>query len=241
MGEAYNIYMSWNNNAEKLYLPVMPEKIEVQRKGRGKTYDIIGLGQINSIQSRELAEISFESFFPNPKNFQLPLNPQQYYPFLSSEVLSARSFFEPKWYVSFIQKWQDSKHPIKFIFQSRDYTLNWVASIEQFDRWEEAGSEGDIGYRLTVKEYVFHTARKVTVTKDKAGNTVLKKEQPKRPDLRVKPETVVVQPGDTLMGIARRWFDDSGLWRELRALNKLTADQVKVLPVGLVLKLPKKG
>jgi len=242
IAEDYNIYMSWNNNAEAIYLPVMPAKIELKRKGKDATYEIIGLGQISTIQARDLAEISFESFFPARDRFPKDFPVGVYYPFLSSQVLKKPSnLITPAQYIKFISKWQDSRNPIRFIYKSPDFIINLPVSIVQFDRWEEAGSEGDIGYKITLKEYVFHSARKIIVTKDPVTGKQVAKQQPaQRLDERVRPKTYTLKPGDNLVKIARLWYNDSSMWKEIQKLNKITDAQLKKLPVGMVIKLPER-
>lgn len=225
----YNIYFGYNNNAKGMYLPVMPEKVEITRKGDGKTYDVMGLGQVNIIKAGELAKISFESFFPDKKNK---------YSFLSSEVLeNPASWKSPEEYIKDLREWMASKHPIRFIYTGPNLLINLAVSIEQFDLSEIAGSGGDIGYEMTLKEYVFYSAKKITAV-EKDGQTVLKTEPPMRPDERVPPTTYTLQPGDNLLKVSRRMLGDSGRWREIQKLNGIKEHELKSLQVGMVLKLP---
>lgn len=240
MAENFNIYMSWNQGADHMYLPVMPEKIEIKRKGNGQTYDIIGSGQINKINARDLAEISFESFFPGRNRFPSDFPANAYYPFLASEVQKDPNLLLgiPKWYTDKLAKWQDSKYPVRFIYYSESMKINLPVSIEQFDRWEEAGSEGDVSYSITLKEYVFHAAARVKVETAANGNQVLKEQPHDRLDGRVPLKTYTMKKGDSLWSVAKLHLGDGSRWREIQKLNGLTDAQLKRLPIGTVLKLP---
>lgn len=228
----YTIYLSFNNQAEGFVIPVNPESIEIKEGGQGKTYDIVGkgggtdetrAGEINVIKNPHLKEISFSSIFPS-----------QWYPFVTSEHL-----FQPMYYINLIRKWQESRHPIRFVYAGH-YTesaleqkiinladINIPASIESFEWKEVGGSPGDIEYTLKLKEYVFYSARSVKVGTDSNGNTVLIQEPPKRPDERIRPLTYRLKKGDTLLRISKRFLGTDARWREIKELNGFTDADLK--------------
>ncbi|MFH5185719.1 peptidoglycan-binding protein LysM [Paenibacillus sp. TAB 01] len=244
--QEYGIYLSWNNQAESFQIPVNPESIEVKEQGQGKTYNIVGkgggtdetrAGEVNVIQSPKLKEVTFSSIFPS-----------QYYPFVNSNV----SLFVPMHYINLIRKWMESKHPIRFIFAGsykalafaagkyKFSDLNFPASIESFEWKEVAGSPGDIEYTLKLKEYVFYSARRVTVVTQENGETVLVQQPPDRPDERVRPETYTLRrDGESLMEVAKRLLGNDGRAREIQKLNNIPEDKFYLgLPAGTVLKIP---
>ncbi|MDU5141058.1 MAG: LysM peptidoglycan-binding domain-containing protein [Paenibacillus dendritiformis] len=222
----YYIRLSHNNGAEEFYFPVLPESIEIKKKGKGQSYNIVGLGEINVIHSRELAEISFESFFPVDRNA----------PYLSINNALYRT---PKDCINKISKWQGAKYPSRITIKAPNMSLSIACSIEQFDRREDAGS-GDIYFRLTLKEYRFYSPRKVIMAKDENGKTVLQKQPPKRLDERVPPTSYTLKPGEDLGKVARMQLNDETRWREIQKLNNLTDADLKKLKPGLVLKLPER-
>ncbi|MFS0727038.1 LysM peptidoglycan-binding domain-containing protein [Paenibacillus sp. 1P07SE] len=216
-----------SSNLDVFYFPVLPEKLELQKKGKGKVYDIVGLGEINAIQSRELAQISFESVLPAVD-----------YPFISEQARAHNpALLKPQWYVDKINSWMERKRPVRLIFTGGSFPINLAVSIEQFDRWEEAGTSGSIGFTLTLQEYVFYEAKRVT-TIQVDGQTKLTEGESQRPDERELPATYTLKAGDTLIKVARQVLGSDARWRELQQLNGLTDAQLKRLPVGHVLKLP---
>ena len=241
----YKIFLTFNNNAKVMEIPVLPERVDISRGGKGKTYDIIGPkgsttltdaelemgGEINVIKSPKLLEVSFSSIFPAQK-----------YPFVTAPMT------RPMKYIEDITKWMKSKHPIRLVFANYDadvssdvdsttFDLNIAASIEQFDWREVAGSPGDIEYTIKLKEYRFYSAQKVVEAKDAHGNAVLYK-QPSAPDTRIRPLTYTLQPGDNLWKVGMKVFGRDGRWREIQKLNNLTDADLKKLPIGMVLKIP---
>lgn len=218
---AHGIWLSWNNQEEGFDLPVLPEEIGVSTSGDGAGHDVYGLGKINVIKDRGLAEYTIDSFFP-----------AQNYPFVTATVL-----LQPKVYVDYIMGWWESRRPIRFVYTSSSMEVNTAASIESFEWKERAGATGDVEYSLKLKEYRFYSALKPTV-KSTGGTATVTKTAPKRPDDRVPPKTYTVVSGDSLWKIAQTTLGDGSRWKEIQRLNTISDAQVKSLKIGQTLKLP---
>lgn len=216
--------LSYNNQAESFIFPVLPERIEIGDGQNSKSYTTEGLGEINVIKSPKLTTFKFASEFPAQK-----------YPYVyKPEYLKA----SPYGYVEDIKRWMATKRPVRFIYTGATFGISEAVSIESFD-WEEvAGTGGDIEFSIILKKYEFYAAQRVTVTTDKNGQTVLRKEPPKRPNERQVPATYKLGPGENLWIVAKKWLDDGSRYKEIQKLNGLTDADLKRLPVGLVLKLP---
>ncbi|MCM3748029.1 LysM peptidoglycan-binding domain-containing protein [Paenibacillus pasadenensis] len=222
---SFAIRLEFNSGAEGWELPVLPEKLSIRRSGAGKSYSIIGAGNISTIEKPELAEIDFESFFPvHPKLF--------------NEQAGSKT---PAEYVADINRWMKSGYPIRFIYggsgeDGRRGAIRLPMTITSFERWEQAGSPGDVYFSLKLKEYVFYAPVKIRVA-GKDGKMVA--EPAKRADLRVPPKTYKVVKGDTLIRISMKLYDgDSGRWREIQKLNGLSDADLKRLQIGQLLKVP---
>lgn len=192
---------------------------------KGSVYDISKLGEINVIKDRKLTTYQFESFFPSlDKN----------YPFETTKLL-----LPPQQYVEYIEKWMDSKRPIRFIFKGKTFDINIPASIENFDWREVAGGMGDIEYSLTLKKYVFYAAKKVKIQPQKQLLSIsLEKDSPQRENDRIPPNTYRLVAGDTLWKVAQSQLSDGSRWKEIQTLNNIPDAELKKLPIGLELKLP---
>lgn len=219
----YGIWLSYNNQQEGFELPILPAEIEVGGKGDGAGHDVYGLGKINVIKSRELDEYAIESFFP-----------AQRYPFITASIV-----LEPKAYIDYIQKWRETKRPIRFVYVGATIEVNTAASIEDFKWKEVAGESGDIQFSLRLKEYRFYAARRVQVVQQQSGAPpTLQKSVPKRPNDRQPPQTYTIVAGDNLWKVSKKFFGTPDRSREIQKLNGLTDAQVKRLQVGQVIKLP---
>ncbi|WP_045905912.1 LysM peptidoglycan-binding domain-containing protein [Clostridium botulinum] len=223
----YKIYLGINNGEEGFVLPVLPEKIEFDEDGNNKTYDIINLGEINTINKPKLMEISFESFFPKHKG-----------PYVSSEQL-----FEPSFYIAKIREWRDKKQKIRFIFTGSPLEINDLFTIENFKPSEEGGEVGDIHYSIELKRYKNYAAKKVVIVTPKtAANQSAKKvianSKATRPSNTNKPKTHTVSGNDTLWHIAKRYLGDGNKWPQIYNLNKDKIKNPNKIYSGQVLRLP---
>lgn len=219
MEREYGIWLSWNNQKEAIELPVLPSEIGPSVSGDGSSTEVLGLGKINIIKDRQLAEYTIESIFPA---FD--------YPFVS-ESITLR--FEPRVYIDYLMKWMETKSPIRFVYVGATVDINAAVSIESFEWKEVAGSPGDIQYVLKLKEYKFYAARKVVVTS--VGQT---KAPAKREDTRVPSKTYTLKKGDSLWSVAQSQLGNGARWKEIQKLNQIADADLKRLPVGKVLKLP---
>lgn len=246
--EEYGFFLSFNNESQAMRLPVNPEKLEINASGDGKTYNIVDLGEINSIQPNKLRELTLESFFPG-----------QRYPFVVGNTL-----YSPYHYVEMIQKWMEKKRPLRFVFSGLNVpessldekiklnkqigeieserfrsneafmAINMAVSIEKFDWSIAAGDSGDIQFKLSLKEYVFYQALKL---KFKESKTEVTK---KRADNKEAASTYTLVAGDSLWKIAKKKLGDGSRYQEIQKLNNIPDSDLRKLPIGKVIKLPQK-
>ncbi|WP_434302659.1 LysM peptidoglycan-binding domain-containing protein [Clostridium botulinum] len=224
----YKMYLGINDGEEGFILPVLPEKIEFNEDGNNKTYDIINLGEINTINKPKLMEISFESFFPLNKG-----------PYVSSEQL-----FEPSFYIAKIREWRNKKQKIRFIFVGSPLEVNDLFTIENFKPYEEGGEVGDIHYSIELKRYKNYAAKKVvivapkTATANQSVKKVIASSKAARPSNTNKPKTHTVTGNDTLWHIAKRYLGDGNKWPQIYNLNKDKIKNPNLIYTGQVLRLP---
>lgn len=220
----YGIYLSVDDGAQGFRLPVNPPEIEVEIPGQGRAYRIISLGEINTIQTPSLSEISFESFFPG-----------QRYPFVVGEEL-----LEPSSYVEMIDGWRSQKKIIRLIATDGTVDINMLASIEDFTWREVAGAVGDIEYEMTLKQYRPYGPKLVQIKTQTQNNQAVavagKKET--RSQTKPQPRIHVLKRGETLWALAQKYLGSGTRWREIANLNGIKDSQVRRLPVGMQIKIP---
>lgn len=206
MNTNYQMWITGNAEAEKLRIPVLPEKFNVSIGSKNTSVDVVGLGEITIKQSRPAYQFSFSSFFPArtfPGISNIPISP-------------------PIQCVEKIQKWIDGKKPVHLIIT--DVGINVYCTIEKFTYYEAGGDVGTLNYSLTLKEYREVTVRKVRIEKEEETTQAVVDNTETRVDNTVPPSTYTVQSGDCLWNIAKAYYGDGSLYPKIYEANKAVID-----------------
>lgn len=130
------IHLSINNNEDVILLPVTPPEIEINESWNNAETE--GMNQnMNLILNKRLSGLQLSSFFP--------VRP---YPFAADDALTGME------YVKKIKKWWDKKLPLRLVITKDGKTLvNEAVTLDEFTY--KIGSDGDIYYTLTLKQFIF--------------------------------------------------------------------------------------
>lgn len=221
----YSMYIGVNGGEQGVSIPVLPEKIELSEGGTNKTYEVINLGEVNIIGKPKLTEISFQSFFP------------RYW----GSYVNTDELFYPIVYVEKIKKWRDEGQKIRLILTGDGIQINDLFTIESFKFWEESGQVGDIFYSLDLKRYKNYSTKKVMVAQSaeaKEDVVVVKSEVSERIVEKQKSKAHVVQKGDTLFLIAKRYLGDGAKYEKIFSINRNILNKPEDIREGQILKLP---
>ena len=199
----------WHNNGEKrITFTVNPEEVVISRPNTNRVLPLAMGGTVNAWGGRGLREVKLVTFLPSAES-----------PFFGG--LSAETV------LSELRRWQDSGDPVRLIISESD--INDAFLIEDVT---EALREGDrdVGLALTLREYKLKSALAATAGEGRTTPSALTREEE-----RSTPRTYTVRAGDSLWGIATRFYGDGTQWRTLAEKNGI-ADPKK-LTVGRVLTL----
>lgn len=199
---------------EKLQLPVPPNGFEVGTGTDISTINVENIGEVSFIGNKKLKSLSMEGFFPS-KDYSF---------------VQYKGFPEPYECVKLIEKWEDSKKPIRCLITGT--SVNTEFTIENFSHSEEGGS-GDVNFSIELKEYrriVLETKTIVTTSAAPKATTTAK-----RPVTKVIPKTYTVKSGDTLRIIAKRLYGNGDKWRTLYEKNKSKIKNPNMIYPGQVL------
>ena len=213
---AYQIWLTFDGESQKIQFPVHPEKIQLKQGSHNQFIDIAGLGEVTVMQEKPEAEVSWKCFFPNN-------------PFPGMQV---SSLTWPEELKSKIKTWMGSKKPSHLIVTGTK--INLFCTIERFDCDEEGGAVGDMNYSITFKEYRQPTIRQVTVDPVTQAASVSKADE--RTDNTVAPKTYTIASGDCLYNIAKKQLGNASKWPEIAAANGIKSPYT-IYP-GQTLKFP---
>lgn len=224
---------------ELVELPVLPEKITVKSSLQGNEKTVLELGNVNLLKAVKLKTISFNSFFPAAK---IP-------------SVTARKLCEPLWYVQKIKSVMISKKPFRLVMIGGDLDINTQMTVDSFEYSESYGAVGDFDYKLTLKEWVDYSPRKVTIRQETAASAPVavtesktRSGQPQSAPKDDKSATYTVKRGDCLWSICQQIYGNGNLYAKfyqankdvIDAKNKGTGNPKYTIYVGTVLTLPSK-
>ncbi len=189
------IWLSWQNNKERLRLPILPPNFEVTVGNLNTRVNINEIGNINLIGKSDLKEITIETFFPA----------QNYY------FCEYTGFPKPYECVEMIEGWRTSGKPIRLIIT--DTPINLAMAIEEFKFGERDGT-GDVYFSLELAEYIFLNAKKETKQKEY-------KQETKRPVTKEIPKSYTVKKGDTLWSISKRLTGNGANYTAIAKKNNI--------------------
>lgn len=199
----------WHNNgAERIYFTVNPASIRVSRPNVNRVEPLALGGSINLWGGRGLREVTLETFLPAERS-----------PFFDGQ--------SPDAVLSLLKSWQDSGDPVRLIISGSD--INDAFLIEDVTELLREG-DSDVGIAVRLREYKFRVV--VTASASQGGGTA---GSAGRVDERPAQTTYIVKKGDTLWGIACRFYGDGTKWGDIAARNGVT--DPRKLQIGTVLQV----
>lgn len=161
-----------------VHLPINPPKIQVTYSGNNKVDEVVELGDINILRNRKLANIKFESFFPEDDWFPA--------------IRTKNRFEKPRFYKDFFEGMMADSKECRFIVTGID--INMLVSIEAFEFYHQAGDHEDAYYSLELKEYRPYGIAFETVRVAPTGEKVLTL-APKRTETKISIGSSVILNG----------------------------------------------
>lgn len=201
MANRIQFHLSYNNDRERLWLPVNPASIKISDTHGYQDVEAAQLGEYTVIGKRKLTEFSFSSFFPRDYN----------------PAYCAYTPLPAPWdCVNTIKRWMRSGSPIRLTVTGSP--INYAVTIRSFNYDpDRGGSPGDIYFEIALKEYVFVSVRSLTYNTNKTGIASV---SDTRPDTAAKQTSYVVKDGDSLWKISARLYNDGDKWRTIYNANK---------------------
>lgn len=218
------------SNSDKFILPVNPEAFSFKETHENTSVNVNKLGEVNVLGYRKLKEGTISSFFPS-QSYNFSKNGGRH---------------DPKWYIDKILGWKAERKKVRVIIGKY---INILCTIESFQYGEQDGT-GDVYFILAVKEYRAVEVEKLTsAEKSKLTAPQKKKETPKKPQKKKKTpkrttenkpkvRTHTVKYGDTLWGLAKKYYGNGALYTKIFNANRNRMSNPNVIYVGWVLTIP---
>jgi len=195
-------WLSYNNNAESMRLPVNPNGISITSPFGITDIAVTHVGEFSVFGERGLKEFTFSSFFPREYN---------------SSYCEFMRISKAPVYVKKLEEWRDKKRPIRLVVTGT--SINFPVTIRDFELdYERAGEMGDIYYSITLKEYRWQKARESVDAATAKAPTKSEQKAAERPEKlnteKQKNKTYTVKSGDSLSKV----FGKD--WRKVYEANK---------------------
>lgn len=208
-------------------LPIAPEKFSLKVKNANKTMTLINEGEINFLREAGLTELEFDVLIPSVQ-----------YSFAKYDG----EFKAPKYFTDHFENLKTSKEPFQFIVvrQMPDGKLlfnnDMTVSMESYTTKEEAKNGFDLTVSIKLKQYRPYGTKIVKVENNKA-NVKPVREQTKSPAPKQE-KTYPVEKGDTLWGIAKKFYGNGSKYTKIYEANKDKIKNPNLIYVGQVLTIP---
>ncbi|WP_438445911.1 LysM peptidoglycan-binding domain-containing protein [Gorillibacterium sp. sgz5001074] len=211
-------WLTFNNGAEKLRLPVPPAEYKIFTGNNHSTVNIHELGEFLLMGKRKLKTMSISSYFPLPGD---PIAQYTGYP-------------SPEACVDQIAKWRDSGKPIRVLIVGDSLKINEAMAIECFEPRVQRGPQ-DVYFTLELREFRFSGRMEDGNGATPAMALLAAYTGGTRPSGREPPATYVVREGEDLWTIARTVYGDGSRLTELK--NRNDVQDEFALAAGTVLYL----
>lgn len=197
-----------------MLLPITPSKLSLKVKNMNKTVTLINEGEVNIIKTKGLREFSFE--------FLLPF---QNYSFATvSKVKKQKSYLDK------LNQLKINKRPFQFVVKRpHGFKTNIKVTLEDLNITEDAQEGRDIKVSVTLKEYRHYGTKKVVFVQPPAPATGETKQEEKKEEAKItenrdastatKPKTHIVKRGDTLWGLAKKYYGNGSLYPKIVSAN----------------------
>lgn len=198
----YSVYFRYNG--KKYKLPANPEEIKRSRKLNVEKYQVLGEGQVSIPTHCGLEEISFEAEFPS-----------QGYHYVEAGAKADADHYE-----KMFRKAQRNMQPVRFIASNGiSDDISMMVLVEKAEAVEKAGEEGDKYISLTLLQYKAPGKRYVAVQTPAAVVRQEENAEEAQNPAVTENKTHTVQPGDTLWGLAKKYYGNGALYPKIASAN----------------------
>jgi len=207
-------------------LPVPPSKMSLKIKNQNKSVTLINEGEINLIKKAGLSEISFEVLLPA---FNYAFTPN--------------NMRTPAYYLDMLETYKNNQRPFPFTitrkFPNNKSYFNFYmrVTLEDYEIIEDAKECFDLIVKISLKQFRDYGTKTVDLRTTQSGVTAsIQKNRAAESAPQAKTYTVV--KGDTLWGIAKRYYNDGNQYPKIFNANRDKITNPNLIFPGQVFKIP---
>lgn len=209
-----SITLKNTDSGQTLTLPVTPDRYPMEAGRAVERLDMAQTGQIALPGLKTLLAETLEFFLP-----------ARSYPFVTAGAVT-----RPQYYIDLLTAWSRDANVCRYIVTGTEVNLPVLLGPLV---WEEKDGTNDVYCRLPLYEYRYLEEAKVHKLTQNAGRSSEAASQPKTAN------QYIVQKGDCLWTICRRFYGDGSLAYKLATANGIGSSYL-IYP-GQVLTLPDKS
>lgn len=215
-----------------LLLPVTPSELKTSIKNQNKTFNTINSGEINILKAPGLTTIEFDMMIPQVK-----------YPFARYGIEyeeynkdKDQGFIEAKVYLDKLEKLKVERKVFAFNvirklpngratfgtkFRNDENGLSNKVSLESYEILENSKNGFDVIVKVKLKQFRDFGTKKLQQFETNEGvkNEVVKDRETSDAPIPKETKNYIVQKGDSLWAIAKKYYLDGNKWVEVHKAN----------------------
>lgn len=205
-------------------MPQTPAKLSVKISGKNSAVTLLNEGEINFLKYPGLTEITLPLVFPM--------------------MTGSR---QPDYYLSLLERAKTNRSTTQFIMTRTTpsgqllFDTNIKVSVEDYTIEENASNGLDVSVEVKLKQYRDYSTKIITVKNTVAhndGKTAVSVQQTRSATTAPQAKTYTVKKGDTLWGIAKKYYGDGAKYTRIYDANRDKIKNPNLIYVGQVFTIP---